>query len=253
MQPRVVDAVHGWSWIAGGYRLFAKSPAMWLALLAVLFICLNVLSLIPFVGVVLLLLLVPVLLAGLMEGCRAVENGEPLKVAHLACGFIRNGGPLVTLGGVSLIGTILVAVIMRAIAGNEMDRVLQFLAENPKITGTIPDDLRGPFAVVGRAAVVGMLVYLPIVMAQWYAPLLVYFHNLSALAAMKLSLVACTKNALPLLTYSLVLFVAMAIVMPFAKGFAFWLLAPVVLPSLYASYKDIYLASAVETPADASA
>jgi hypothetical protein len=102
-------------------------------------------------------------------------------------------------------------------------------------------------ATVLRALVVGTLVSLPLLMALWYAPLLVYFHDLGPLAAMKSSLLACIKNTLPLLVYGLAILGAMFLAMPFAMALqqydlALWLLAPVVLPSLYVSYKDIYLA-----------
>ena len=84
-------------------------------------------------------------------------------------------------------------------------------------------------------------------MALWYAPLLVYFHDLGPLAAMKSSFLACVRNALPMLVYGLAILAGMFLAMPFSMALgqydlALWLLAPVVLPSLYVSYKDIYLA-----------
>jgi hypothetical protein len=50
-----------------------------------------------------------------------------------------------------------------------------------------------------------------------------------------------------MLVYGLAILGAMFLAMPFAMALqqydlALWLLAPVVLPSLYVSYKDIYLA-----------
>ena len=36
MEPRAVNAAHGWAWIVQGYLLFRKSPAIWLALLVLL-------------------------------------------------------------------------------------------------------------------------------------------------------------------------------------------------------------------------
>ena len=66
---------------------------------------------------------------------------------------------------------------------------------------------------------------------------------------MKWSLLACIRNALPMLVYGLAILAGMFLAMPFAMALrqydvALWLLAPVVLPSLYISYKDIYLAGA---------
>jgi uncharacterized membrane protein len=75
----------------------------------------------------------------------------------------------------------------------------------------------------------------------------VYFRNESALSAMKSSFLACVKNVGSLLLYGLVILVGMFLAMPFGMALgqydlALWLLAPIVLPSLYVSYKDIFLA-----------
>src|SRR5437870_63940 len=116
MEARTVTASHGWSWITGGFRLFARAPAKWLVLLVIMFVCAKLLALVPVLGIV-FVLLIPVFIAGLMEGCRAVEEGQPLKVMHLACGFRRNAGPLVTLGGISLVGNLAVVMIVYALGG----------------------------------------------------------------------------------------------------------------------------------------
>jgi uncharacterized membrane protein len=84
-------------------------------------------------------------------------------------------------------------------------------------------------------------------MALWYAPLLVYFEDIRPLAAMKSSFVGCLRNTLPMLVYGLVILGGMFLAMPFSMALgqydlALWLLAPVVLPSLYVSYKDIFVA-----------
>jgi uncharacterized membrane protein len=93
-------------------------------------------------------------------------------------------------------------------------------------------------------------------MALWYAPLLVYFHDLGPIAAMKSSLIACARNAPALLVYGLAVLGGMFVAMPFAMALkqydlALWLLAPVLLPSLYVSYKDVY-APALDSGAEAS-
>ena len=90
-------------------------------------------------------------------------------------------------------------------------------------------------------------------MAIWYAPLLVYFNDLGPLAAMKSSFIACLKNAGAMLVYGAIIFAGMFIAMPFSIAlgqydFALLLLAPIVLPSIYASYKDIFLAGTAPQP-----
>lgn len=255
MQARTVDASHGWTWIATGFRLFAKTPAMWLAVLLVLFLCAKVIGMIPVLGLV-FVLLIPVFLAGLMEGCRAVEEGQPLKVMHLACGFQRNATALVTLGGISLVGNLVVVMIVYTLGGEAFTSLAKAMAQNPQLTPQVAQQMQGAASIVARAFFISTLISLPLLMALWFAPVLVYFDDMGPLAALKSSFVACLKNTLPLLVYGLVILAGMFLVMPVTMmigqyDLALWILAPVVIPSLYVSYRDIYAQAAVQ-PADVS-
>jgi hypothetical protein len=256
MDPRTVSAGHGWTWIVQGYALFRRSPANWLALVLMLLAASKLLTIVPVLGVVFILLM-PIFVAGLMEGCRALERGEPLQLMHLACGFRRNAADLVTLGGLSLVGNLVIMMIVIGMAGDSIS------ALNAAFAGAAPQaitpELRAAWLVVARALLTGTLVSLPLLLALWYAPLLVYFHDARPLAAMKSSLYACARNAPAMLVYGLVVFAGIFLAMPFARALhqydlALWLLAPVLVPSLYASYRDIYrVASTPEPDAEPSA
>jgi len=252
MEPRTVSAGHGWSWLTEGFLLFRRSPGVWLALIFILFAATQVLRFIPILGVVFVLLM-PVFIVGLMEGCRALERGEPLQIAHLGQGFRRHAAQLVTLGGISLVGNLIVMMIMFEVGGDAMSTIAKGISQGAGTTPS-PAEINAALPAVGRAMFIGSLLSLPLLMALWYSPLLVHFHDAPTLDALKSSLVACVKNALPMLVYGGVIFVAlyiaMRIVMPLGRfDLALWLLAPVVLPSLYASYKDIYLAGITREPA----
>ena len=249
MEPRSVAAGHGWSWITRGFRLFMKSPAIWLALLIIMYASTKLLLYIPILGVVFVLLM-PVFIVGLMDGCRALENGEDLELAHLVRGFRKNAAQLVTIGGVSLVGNLAVVMIVIALGGEAMSSMAKTLSQNAAVAPQVTEEMRAATASVGRALLVGTVVSLPLLMALWYAPLLVYFQDLGPLAAMKSSFVGCLRNALPMLVYGLAILAGMFIAMPFSMALgqydlALWLLAPVVLPSLYVSYKDIFPADTV--------
>jgi hypothetical protein len=247
IEPRNVRASHGWIWITQGYALFRRSPPTWIALIVMLFAATKLLAMLPVLGIVFVLLM-PVFIVGLMEGCRALERGEPLQLGHLATGFRRNAAQLVTIGGVSLVGNLAIMMIVFSLGGEAMSTLSKTLSQGTPPTAPSPET-QAAAAAVARALLVGTLVSLPLLMALWYAPLLVHFHDVGPLGAMRSSFVACMKNALPLLVYGGAIIAAMFLVMPLAMALrqydlALWLLAPVVLPSLYASYKDIYLAGA---------
>jgi hypothetical protein len=248
MQPRTVGAGHGWIWIRDGFALFRKSPANWTAIVLLLFAVTKLLAYVSLLGLVFVLLM-PIFIVGLMEGCRALERGEPLRLLHLACGFRRNAAQLVTIGGVSLVGNIGAMMLVMALGGDAMSTLAKSMSQGAPATA----EVQAASATLGRALVLGMLVSLPLLMAVWYSPLLVYFRDVPALQAMKSSMIACTRNAGALFVYGLFVLCGMFVATPFALALrqyelALWLLAPVLLPSLYASYKDIYEVGSAPEP-----
>jgi uncharacterized membrane protein len=80
---------------------------------------------------------------------------------------------------------------------------------------------------------------LPLFMALWFAPALAVFHQQGPAEAMKNSFVACLKNVVPFLLYSVILLLLTFVAsIPFGLG---WLvLGPVLAASLYTSYRDIF-------------
>ena len=80
-------------------------------------------------------------------------------------------------------------------------------------------------------------------MAIWFAPTLILFDNVQAIDAMKQSFAACLKNIVPFLIYGVIAFVLNIIAaIPFGLGYL--VLLPVLVCSLYMSYKDIFGATA---------
>lgn len=245
MDARVVAAGRGWQWLAEGYALFRKNPVMWLALTMLLAVLWAVSFVIPLLGPLLFNLLSPALFAGLMLGCRALENGEPLEIAHLFAGLKRHAAPLVTVGGVYLVGTVVVVGIVLAVAGGSM---LPAVLTKP---GTDIETLRAAARSMSLALAVGAAVYLPLLMVIWFAPLLVVFNGLAPVAAMKLSFTACVSNTVPFLVYGAAVVMAWIVLsLPAALGPVGGMLAvallvasiPVLIGSVYASYRDIFAA-----------
>jgi hypothetical protein len=248
MNIRIVDASHGWRWIAEGMLLFRKNPPQWLLLIAVLFVGSRVLFLIPLIGVI-AVLVAPNFLAGLAHGAQALEQGKPLRLGYLASGFLKNATQLITLGAVSLVGQFLMLMAMLLVGGDGISTVSKTMAAGAATPETM-EAIRTAAPRMMMAMIVGIGVSLPLIMAVWFAPLLVFFDDVKPLPAMVLSLWACLKNILPLLIYGMVVLVPMVILAPLSLAMrqpdlGLWLLAPILVPSLYASYKDLF----VHTPA----
>ena len=93
--------------------------------------------------------------------------------------------------------------------------------------------------VVVVPILIAMLFIVPILMAYWYAPILVGLNNLTATQAMKLSFLACLKNMLPFLLYGLIFMLLLVVaIIPFGLGLL--IAVPVMMTSLYASYVDVF-------------
>lgn len=233
MKAQVVDAGRSWQWIVDGFALFRKYPLMWIALTISLVVVWMVSFAIPILGPLLFNLLSPVFFAGLMIGCKAVDNGEALELSHLFAGFQKNATALVTIGGVYLVGTIVIVGIIFIMAGGSM---------LPTVMSKSPSDLQmlgGALRSMALAIMIGLALYVPLMMLIWFAPLLVVFDNLNPVEAMKLSLSACLMNWLSFLVYGAVVLVLWFIAsIPFFLGLV--VLLPVLICSVYTSYKDIF-------------
>src|SRR5258706_3254616 len=92
---RTVPAEHGWKWIAQGWEIFKRQPGIWIAMLAIYFVVILVLAFIPILGSLANIVLGPVFTAGLVLGCRALEEGGELKIERL---FARVPGRFGTPG-----------------------------------------------------------------------------------------------------------------------------------------------------------
>jgi uncharacterized membrane protein len=251
MEPRTVAIGRGWGWFAGGLRLFLRSPLMWTALLLILFVAMNALKFVPILALVAILLM-PIFIAGLMEGCKAVEEGRKLELAHLTVGFRKNAAQLVTIGGVSLVGNLLVAMIVFAMGGEAITTMVKTMSKAP-MTPQVAEQMQAAMLIVSRALLLGAAVSLPLLMALWYAPLLIYFNDVRPVEAMRLSFVACMKNVMPMLFYGAIILAGLMVLVPAGikiglYELGLWLMAPALVPSIYVSYKDIFVA-ADPTPA----
>lgn len=263
VQIRSVAPARGWAWIAGGLQLFLRSPGQWIVLLLILFAAKKALAAFPVLALaalfsVLTVLLMPVFMAGLMDGCMALAEGRRLVIGHLVQGFRKNAGDLVTIGGISLAGNLVIFMIIVMIGGDALTAMAKTIGASQAITPQIAEQMQAARAAVAKAALVGFALSLPLLMALWFAPQLVYFNDARPLQALKLSLVACMKNALPMLVYSLVLFAVLLVVVPIGVRFreydlGLWLIAPVLVPSIYVSYRDVFTGAVASAPPETPA
>jgi len=254
MEARHAAGGRGWRWIVAAFQIFRRRPLVWLMLHTLLLFIGSAMMLVPLIGPLVFALLTPVFMAGLMLGCRSVEDGGRVELAHLFQGFRHNATQLVTVGGVYLAGQVVVAGLMLYLGGGGMRRitsgVMQDGADIPAVS-TSTDRL-------SFALLIGAALFTPLAMAVWFAPPLVALDGVPAFAAMRLSIRACLGNLLPMLVYAggltgLLMIDLLAVrlilsVLPagigFLRGFAavagFMLWVTLTVLSVYTSYRDLF-------------
>jgi len=229
---RARGAGEGWNWIAEGWRAFMKAPGTWIAIAVVMFVIFVVLAFIPFIGGLALSLLTPVFAGGLMLGCRALDQGGNLEFRHLFAGFQNQLGNLVAVGAIYLGLSLVVFLIIAVITGASMFAMFSG-TQNPQAMGA-------GFAGMMLGVLIGFALFVPIAMAMWFAAPLVVLNKLGPVEAMKQSFSGCLRNIVPFLIYGIVVFV-IAIIATIPIGLGWLVLTPVLVGSIYAGYRDIYL------------
>ncbi len=237
MQIRSVAAGRGWEWVVEGFRIFRKQPLTWITLVVVMAMIWIAAMMVPVIGPLAINLVSPVFFAGLMLACRSTDQDEEPEFSQLFAAFKTHASPLVTIGGVYLAGNIIAVGIVFGVAGG---------TALPALMGKTADleamrvALRG--LLLGMA--VGMAVFIPVLMAVWFAPLLIVFHNTPPVEALKMSYTACWRNSLPLLIYGVATLVLLFLAsIPLMLGLI--VLLPVLVCSIYASYRDMFIADVV--------
>jgi hypothetical protein len=244
---RAVPMGNGWTWIAEAWSIFRRAAGTWIGMIAVVFIILTLLAVIPVIGNLASPILAMVFAGGLMLACRSAQEGG-LEFGQLFAGFKHGFGALAALGALYLVGLLVIFIITWLVTGAGMG----LFTALPGGPGS--DNI----ARIGMAGMLAGLVFLalslPLAMASWFAPALVVFHDTRAGEAMKASFSGSLKNMLPFLLYGIVLLViglialipfsimtAMAGVLAAVPLLLLWiLLGPVVIISIYTAYRDIY-------------
>jgi len=227
----------------------------WLFLLLLYYFVLTLIERVPLIGPLAVPVLKPVFAVGFLAAAWAQERGEIPRPRHLFQGFRANLWVLLPLGSVFLVG-VSVAVLATALVDDGL--LLDVLSGKVAL-----DD---PALATGRTQVAmlfGALCALPVLLALWFAPALVVFHECRTLRALSTSLSAALANWRPIGVYALLVFFYGAVLPGTAvtlisallpKSFAWPLALLVVMPYLflfvatlhisdYVCYRDIFHAN----------
>jgi hypothetical protein len=167
--------------------------------------------------------------------CRRAIHFHPAfaSVSSRVDDWMQNFGKRRSTRGIYLVGQVLIFGIAMLIGGETMRDLL--------IAGRRVDEneLQEVMSSSLSALLVALTLSIPLMMAAWFAPLLVIFRNLPPLEAMRLSFYACVKNIVAFQIYAFFLVVLTAIA-AFPYGLGLFVLVPTLFASIYASYQDIF-------------
>lgn len=223
-------AGHGWTWIAEGWELFKRQPGLWIGMWLLFVVIFIAVGIIPFLGMVTGIFW-PVFVAGFAIGCRALDEGGEMELGHLFAGFRERLGTLLAVGALSFVASLVVGMIVGlAVVGG----MFAMMGASPEAMAAAGG------TTVLLAVLITIALLLPVMMAVWFAPLLIVFQQQGAIEAMKQSFTGCLKNIVPFLIYGVIGFVLLFVAM-LPLGLGLLVVGPVLTASIYTGYRDIYL------------
>jgi uncharacterized membrane protein len=239
MEIKRHSAARGWIWVKQGYQLIMRNPLLSITLALVGALSMFVALMIPLFGPLLVLMLMPVVLAGYMRVCRALEEDEEVELTQLFAGFEKHTARLTALGAFLMLGLLFSSIVMVTLGGEALRTLLENVnaANDPQI---LIDAMWTAGSGVAFSLLVGFALMCVLMLAFQYAPMLVFFNDVAPFAAMRASLAGSLRNIIPYTVYSLIMQVVALLLslLPFNLGLI--VLLPLGLTSLYVSYRNIF-------------
>jgi uncharacterized membrane protein len=239
MEIRKLNAARGWTWIKHGYQLIMRNPLMSITFALICALALFTALKMPVLGPLLAVLLIPIIMAGYMRVCRALEEEEEVELTHLFEGFKKHTARLAALGGFLMLGMLVSSMVMVFVGGEPLRTLLENVntANDPQL---LIDAMMTAGSSVAFSLIVGFAMICALMLAYQYAPMLVFFDDLPPLDALRASLAGSLRNLVPYVVYNLILQVIALVLglLPYNVGLI--VLLPLGLTSLYVSYRNIF-------------
>lgn len=237
LRARVVRAARGARWLADGWRFFRAAPIGWTAIVFAYLVLMIVATAVPAVGALALAVLTPSLSVGFMAVARAASRGAPVELALALEGFRLGVRSQLALGCIY-------AAAIAAIVG-----------VGGLLLGELPAEPKRPEDAGARLAGIALM-YVPVMMMFWFAPILAAWHSTTAAKALFFSFMAFLMNWRAFLVYGAVtgaaIFIVVLLVVTLARSILpelppgrlmlplFIVVFPTLAGSYYASYRDVF-------------
>jgi len=240
------SAATGWLWVKEGLAIFRKQPMELLTLFFAYMFLVLLVSIIPVIGQIIPMILIPLFSMAFMQACAYVERGQKVYPNLLLSGFrsphVRN---LVKLGTLYLLASIVAVLASSIVDGGT------FLQA---ITGQLELDQETVQASnMTLAMMFAALVYIPAAMAFWYAAPLIAWQEMPVGKAVFYSFFAVKRAGKAFMIYGLA-WVTIGVILPVivstllgvvlgSPGFSMFILIPasmIITVVMYCSFYPTY-------------
>ncbi len=211
MQLNKTQASDGYLWVRQGLWLFKKNPLAFLMLVFLYVFIAQFAILIPVFGVFAVLLLTPALTVGFMTACQRVIRGERVLPSVYLVSLKGNDADPITRKSLLILGTIYAfAILLLSLIASAFIDFQQLI---PLLTEQKPPTIREVQELYTGLGV-GLLLYIPVAMVMWFAPVLIAWEKMSVAQALFSSWIACWTNKAAFIFY-LLIWAALIIAVPF--------------------------------------
>lgn len=266
MNIKKTDIRHGWSWVVSGLEMLKKDPGLWAGMGFVFMLIAIVLKLIPFIGLLLLVLLCPMLLAGALHAANnldggavpapAAKNSRPGQLPQRITAELQRAAgrlfmvfsdeekilPLMVISTLTL-GMVVVINILAVLLKIDGSALTAMAA------GSVGPRIWVP-ALIGWFLV--LLLQLALTMGVLYSVPLILFRHEMPLVAIEKSFTTCKQHIVALSVFSVpfllvnMLISALFFALPFPLDYLAvftlgWIAAPLFAAGLHRSYQDIFV------------
>jgi hypothetical protein len=207
MKLQLFSARHGVVWVKLGIKTFFRQPLALSGLFFLFMTSMSLLSMVPIVGNVLALTLLPVATLGLMAATRETIKGNfPMPVVLLS-GFRAGRTTLRAMMILGVLYAIGFVVVLGASALFDGGKFATLYLVGGNLSSEAFQD--GSFEAAGLMA---LSLYLPLSLLFWHAPALVLWHGLSPTKSLFFSFVACLRNFWAMAVYAAAWFLVFVVV-----------------------------------------
>jgi hypothetical protein len=188
MNLQIVPARAGLKWVRQGMSTFWRQPLALSGLFFLFMLTVSLVSIVPFIGNALALIILPALTLGMMAATQTASEGK-FPMPSVLFVALKNGPHRRTMFHLGGLYALIFLVVMGAsvlVDGGTFAKVyFGGEAMTPEVVTT--DSFQS-------ALWVSMLFYVPLSMMFWHAPALVHWYGLPAVKSLFFSFVACWRN-----------------------------------------------------------